>query len=188
MLQVPMLHVRQVPYGWLAAPLLGADGRRIGMVQLWDKPSSRSGGRNFSEADEAVLVQLAHIASVAAENARLFREVQAAVHTRDTFLATVSHDLRNPLASIRGYAQLLLRQEQRSGTPRVQSVHALQTIEATTTRMEHLVDELLDVARVRAGQPLALKYSETDLVALTRASIEAHQGTTTAHTLQLEAA
>jgi signal transduction histidine kinase len=180
------LEEARVPRGWLAAPLLGTDGRRIGLVQLWDKPISRRGSRDFTAEDEAVLAQLAHVASVAAENARLFREVQDAVRTRDNFLATVTHDLRNPLASIRGYAQLLLRQERRSDSPRPRSIHALETIEATTTRMEHLVDELLDVARVRAGQPLALERAETDLVAVARGCIEAHQGTTTRHVLRLE--
>ncbi len=177
-----------VPRGWLAAPLLGTDGRRIGLVQLWDKPSSRRRGRqDFTSEDEAILAQLAHMASVAAENARLFREAQDAVQGRDDFLATVTHDLRNPLASIRGYAQLLLRQERRAPTPRSQAVHALETIQATTTRMERLVDELLDVARVRAGQPLALRRVRSDLVALARACVEAHQGTTDRHTLRLEA-
>jgi PAS domain S-box-containing protein len=49
--------------GWLAAPLVGRDGRNLGLIQLSDKV----GGSEFDEADEAMLVQLAQIASAAVE-------------------------------------------------------------------------------------------------------------------------
>ncbi|HEV7372537.1 PAS domain-containing protein [Arenibaculum sp.] len=49
--------------GWLAAPLVGRDGRNLGLIQLSDKED----GSDFEEADEAMLVQLAQIASTAVE-------------------------------------------------------------------------------------------------------------------------
>ena len=52
--------------GWLAAPLVGRDGRNIGLIQLSDKYEGE-----FTAEDEAILVQLAQMASVAIENARL---------------------------------------------------------------------------------------------------------------------
>ena len=51
--------------GWLAVPLTGRHGRNIGLIQLSDKYEG-----DFSEEDEAILVQLADMASVAIENAR----------------------------------------------------------------------------------------------------------------------
>ncbi|HVL53616.1 MAG TPA: ATP-binding protein [Vitreimonas sp.] len=60
---------------WLAAPLVASDGRNMGLIQL----AGKVGGGDFSPADEAMLMQLARIASVAIENARLY---QAAVDTR----------------------------------------------------------------------------------------------------------
>ncbi len=51
--------------GWLAAPLIGRDGRNLGLIQLSDKDD----GSEFDEADEAVLVQLAQVASAAMEQA-----------------------------------------------------------------------------------------------------------------------
>ncbi|HEY6968944.1 MAG TPA: ATP-binding protein [Candidatus Angelobacter sp.] len=57
--------------GWLAAPLVTRDGRNLGLVQLSQKISGE-----FSEDDEAILVHLAHIASVAVDNVRLYREAQ----------------------------------------------------------------------------------------------------------------
>jgi PAS domain S-box-containing protein len=51
--------------GWLAAPLVGQDGRNLGRIELSDK---RDGGE-FDAADEAMLVQIARIASIAVEQA-----------------------------------------------------------------------------------------------------------------------
>jgi PAS domain S-box-containing protein len=59
--------------GWLAAPLIGRDGRHMGVIQLSDKYEGE-----FTENDESILVQLAQMASVAVENARLYRLAQEA--------------------------------------------------------------------------------------------------------------
>jgi hypothetical protein len=52
---------------WLAAPLTGLDGRELGLIHLLDKD-----GRDFSDVDEAVLVQLAQMTSAAIERASLY--------------------------------------------------------------------------------------------------------------------
>ncbi len=57
--------------GWLAAPLVTRDGRNLGLIQL-----SRKVSGEFTEDDEAILVQLAHMASVAIDNVHLYREAQ----------------------------------------------------------------------------------------------------------------
>ena len=58
-------------YGWLAAPLLTRDGRNLGLIQLSQKLNGE-----FSPDDEAILVQMTHMASVAIDNVRLYREAQ----------------------------------------------------------------------------------------------------------------
>ena len=58
-------------HGWLAAPLLTRDGRNLGLIQLTQKLTGE-----FSPDDEAILVQLSHMASVAIDNVRLYREAQ----------------------------------------------------------------------------------------------------------------
>ncbi|HET6840651.1 MAG TPA: ATP-binding protein [Candidatus Angelobacter sp.] len=60
--------------GWLAAPLLTRDGRNLGLIQL-----SRKIEGEFCEDDEAILVQMAHMASVAIDNVYLYREAQEQV-------------------------------------------------------------------------------------------------------------
>ena len=59
--------------GWLAAPLVGRDGRNMGVIHLSDRYEGE-----FTENDESIIVQLAQMASVAIENARLYREAQEA--------------------------------------------------------------------------------------------------------------
>jgi PAS domain S-box-containing protein len=58
-------------HGWLAAPLVTRDGRNLGLIHLSHKIAGE-----FTPDDEAILVQLAHMASVAIDNVRLYREAQ----------------------------------------------------------------------------------------------------------------
>ncbi|MFE7123750.1 sensor histidine kinase [Streptomyces sp. NPDC057617] len=74
------------------------------------------------------------------------------------FVADASHELRTPLASIRGYAELTRRGREEIGPD---TRHALGRIEAEAQRMTGLVDDLLLLARLDAGRPLA--YETTDL-------------------------
>ncbi|MFI6789947.1 sensor histidine kinase [Nonomuraea sp. NPDC050383] len=81
------------------------------------------------------------------------------------FAADASHELRTPLAAIRGHAELALRAtEPMPGSVR----HALDRIDAESGRMGELVEDLLLLARLDAGRPLA-----RDEVDLTRLAIEA---------------
>lgn len=59
------------PREWLAAPLTALDGRELGLIQAFDKQ-----GGEFSELDEATLMQLAQMASAAVERTQLYRRIQ----------------------------------------------------------------------------------------------------------------
>jgi GAF domain-containing protein len=59
------------PRGWLAAPLAALDGRQLGLIQAFDKQ-----GGEFSELDEATLMQLAQMASAAVERTQLYRRLE----------------------------------------------------------------------------------------------------------------
>lgn len=72
--------------------------------------------------------------------------------TRETFLAAVAHDLKTPLTAIRGLAQLLQRGAERGRIPDAATLATrLGQIVAATGRANALVEEQLDLARVRAG-------------------------------------
>jgi two-component system OmpR family sensor kinase len=81
------------------------------------------------------------------------------------FAADASHELRTPLAAIRGYAELARRHP---GPVPDDVAHALGRVEAESARMSVLVDELLLLARLDAGRPLA-----SEPVDLTRLAIDA---------------
>ena len=112
---------------------------------------------------------------------------QAAVRVRDEVLSAVSHDLRNPLTTIKAQAQRLARRAaQRDMPERELLLDGLQKIDAAATRMNSWIDELLDVTRLEIGQELALRLAMTDLAGLVRQAVEDHQQTTQLHVLRLE--
>jgi two-component system, OmpR family, sensor kinase len=103
---------------------------------------------------------------------RMLGHVQTALRRRAAsearlrrFAADASHELRTPLSAIRGYAELALRHP---GDSPEQVTHALGRVLSESTRMSVLVDELLLLARLDAGRPLA-----TEPVDMTRLVIDA---------------
>jgi GAF domain-containing protein len=81
--------------GWLAVPLVGRNGNSMSLLQLADKDEGE-----FTEEDEAILVQLSRLAAVAIENAKLYDELKLNDQRKDEILAMLAHELRNLLAAI----------------------------------------------------------------------------------------
>ncbi|MCX4553990.1 HAMP domain-containing histidine kinase [Streptomyces sp. NBC_01267] len=77
------------------------------------------------------------------------------------FAADASHELRTPVANIRGHAELALRHD---GSVPAEVRHALERIESESQRMSRLVDDLLLLARLDAGRPL--EHETVDLTLL----------------------
>ena len=99
------------------------------------------------------------VGQVGAAFNRMLGHVEAALARREasesrlrSFAADASHELRTPLAAIRGYAELARRHP---GPLPDDVAHALSRVESETARMSELVDELLLLARLDAGRPLA---------------------------------
>lgn len=116
-------------------------------------------------------------------------ERRALEREREAFLAAISHDLKNPLATIRGAAQLVQRRLARIGQPEAARQAAqLDAITASAVRMTALLDELLDQARLREGQAPDLVRRPADLVALARRVAAEAQGGTTGHRLTVAVA
>jgi signal transduction histidine kinase len=88
-------------------------------------------------------------AALAVEKARLYRIAQEAIKLRDDVLNVVAHDLRNPLGTILLQAGLL-RRRQAEGERR--TTKPAEVIERAATRMNHLIQDLLDVARMEGGR------------------------------------
>jgi signal transduction histidine kinase len=138
-------------HSWLAAPLVGREQDSLGFIQLSDKTD----GGDFSDRDEAMLVQLARMASVAIENVRLLareqharQEAERLNRLRDEFLATISHELRTPLNAILGWAKMLAASK--IDDPRV--AKGLAVIDRNAQAQANIIEDILDVSRIITGK------------------------------------
>jgi PAS domain S-box-containing protein len=105
---------------------------------------------------------------------------------RDAFLATLSHDLKNPLTAVLTQAQMIGRRVARGEAPDWVAPR-LEQIEGNTRRIIAMLNELLDLAQLRTGRPLALNRQPTDLVALARTAAGQHQAATDRHRIEVRA-
>src|SRR5579859_6559940 len=105
------------------------------------------------------------------------------------FLFSLSHDIKSPLAVIKGHAQVLRRQfAARAEPPSVERlVDGLGQIEASASRVAGLLDDLVEVAKVQAGDSLPLHRSELDVVPLAHETIERYQRLADQHQFVLHA-
>ncbi len=149
----------------------------VGAVQV----ALRGRRRQYELRDQ--MIKLAE-AQEAERQARAIAE--NAVRVREEFLASVAHDLKNPLGAIKAFSQLLQRQLARGNTVEPTGIsHGLARIDAMVTRTVAQLDELLDVARLQADQPLQLDLRPTDLVALAQRVTAEYQQTTSTHQMRV---
>ncbi|HZU00682.1 MAG TPA: ATP-binding protein, partial [Ktedonobacteraceae bacterium] len=112
--------------------------------------------------------------------------LKEAERLKDEFIGIAAHELRSPLAVLKGFAQMLLVQTARGKGPALADwqMEALQNIDQATLRMIELTEDLLDVTRLQAGR-LTLHCEPTDLVALSQRVVTRLQLTTERHTITL---
>jgi PAS domain S-box-containing protein len=114
--------------------------------------------RSFTEEQVRLLKGISDLAGIFLENAQLYREAAEANRAKDEFLATLSHELRNPLGAIaNAVAALERRAAQEPAAARLRQI-----IHRQTHHLARLVDDLLDVARATAGK-IALNRQPIDL-------------------------
>ena len=116
------------------------------------------------------------------ELSRRNEELREAVAARDVFLSVAAHELKTPVTSLRGFAQLLLRDARTKGDiPAERLESALEVVEGQSGKLTDLVNRLLDTAQIQAGK-LRIDPVSTDLVALVRSAL-AQQAVSDRHTL-----
>lgn len=106
--------------------------------------------QTFKPEDTAFVERLADRAAVAIANARLYEAVQAANEAKSDFISLVSHELRLPMTSIRGYTDLLLKEM--AGPLNQAQERFLQTVKRNLNRMAVLVNDLSDINRIESGR------------------------------------
>jgi signal transduction histidine kinase len=144
---------------FLGVPVAGRRGT-FGNLYLTEK----IGAEAFTEQDEHIAVLLAAMTAAAVENARLHEEsarLLAEVHqlhrTRERFFAMVNHELRNALAAVYGWSELLVRRKDRATIPPA----AFEVLEAAEQAVG-IINDLLDLSRLDEDRlKLALRLVES---------------------------
>jgi signal transduction histidine kinase len=114
----------------------------------------------FDEDAQALVARLADRAAIAIENGRLYDAVQLANRAKSEFVSLVAHELKVPMTSIRGYADLLGV----AGEVNEQQQSFVTTIKNNVERMAVLVSDLSDISRIESGQ-LNVKREQVDMLA-----------------------
>jgi len=166
-------------HAWLAVPLK-VKGNVIGIIALDGNSVSQ-----FSERHAQLAVTYANQVAIALENARLFSDLQVELTARKDLIAelesknaelerftyTVSHDLKSPLFTIRGFLGYLEQDALSGNHERLKS--DIQRISDATDKMQRLLNELLELSRIgrikNESQPI--RFGE-----LAREAVELVQG------------
>lgn len=131
--------------------------------------------RPLEDTDQALVQELGRRAGSAVENARLYHEAQEAIRVRDEFLSIASHELNTPLTPLMMNLQRLQRTVSTGAGAQVmadeQLVRVVDVAQRQTKRLARLVNELLDISRIRLGR-LELNPEEVDLGNVVRDVVE----------------
>lgn len=145
-------------------PLM-AQGRLIGTLSFGSK--SRP---TFSAREIEVMWAVSNLVAMAMSRLNMEQALRDADRRKDEFLATLAHELRNPLAPIRSGLQVL-------DVKGAQSPHAIRVREIMSRQVDHvvrLVDDLLEVSRIRNGK-IALRMERVEVGSVIRQAVEASQ-------------
>lgn len=104
----------------------------------------------FSEENVDFIERLADHAAIAIDNARLFQQVQQANAAKTEFISFVSHELKQPMTSMKGYADLLIKGV--GGELTDNQLQFVKVIRSNVGRMDRIVQDLLDVSRIESGR------------------------------------
>jgi signal transduction histidine kinase len=160
----------------MVVPLV-AHGHTFGALSFVTAES----GRQYTDADFQFAQDLAFRAAMAVENARAYRQLNAANRAKDEFLATLSHELRTPLNAVLGWARML-----REGkVSPMKMTHAFEVIERSAAAQVGLVEDLLDLSRIITGK-FRLNVGVVDLAAAIDAAVEAVQPAATAKGIAIQ--
>jgi signal transduction histidine kinase/CheY-like chemotaxis protein len=132
---------------------IGSGGKVLGAITL----AYAESGRIYSQDDFTFIQEFTNHWRVLLENARLYREISRRDLSKDTFLAYLSHELRNPLAPIKSALELLCIKNKDQ-----ELVQDIKTINHQFNLMVRLLSDLLDKTRFTSGK-IRLEMRQTDL-------------------------
>jgi len=133
-------------------PVISREGLLVGTLGVYDPVVER----DFGQQDVEALQLLAHQVAIAIENARLNQ-------LKNEFLSIVSHELKTPITSIKGFAQVLQRRLSPDSMERVSRY--LEVINHQADRLTGLINDLLDLSRIQTGR-FAFEKEPVEYIAL----------------------
>ena len=139
------------------------------VMRILDEASRETAAlRAHSQALEEKSLSLEH---ATAELSELNEQLKSLDRLKDDFMSSVTHELRTPLTSIRALAELMLDDP---GMDPAQRQHFLGLVVAETERLTRLVNQVLDMAKIEAGEA-DWRSTEVDLCALARQAVQTTQ-------------
>jgi PAS domain S-box-containing protein len=180
----PLL-TRSAMGAWAAIPL-AVDGRSLGVLGL-----AFATTRALNTDERSFLLALAEVGAQAMDRARLYAserlartEAEAAVRAQDEFLSVAAHELRTPVAAVKVTAQLAERTMARGRLEPERMAAHLQRIGNAADRLAALIEDLLDVSRLRTGR-IRLRCEPIDVRALLDEIVGRYIATETRHRFSL---
>ena len=168
------LELRQGNRSMLVVPLV-AHGKTLGTMTC-----IASAGQIYESDDLAASSGLAHRVAMAVHSGVLHEQVQEAVRARQMILATVSHDVKNVLTSVKMRSELLLN----SADPYTSEQGA--AIDRSAVRMDKMLDDLMDIASIERGQ-LSMRPGTQNVDTLVTEALESHRSEALVRNIRLEA-
>lgn len=153
--ELGVVSVLCVPISWR--------GRILGALSF----AYAESGQHYTTQHLAVAVDLARRAAIAMENAHLYHQLREADRRKDEFLATLAHELRNPLAPLRN-ALTMLKAD--ACDPRT-FAETRDLMDRQLQQMVRLVDDLLDVSRISRNR-IELRKKIVSLGDVVRSAVE----------------
>jgi PAS domain S-box-containing protein len=145
-----------------STPLITRSGKIVGVLSTHFRRPHRP-----SDREKHLIDLCARQAVDFIENARLYDELRESDRRKDEFLATLAHELRNPLAPISNSLEILrLSDDLSPGAEHVRDI-----MERQVNHMIRLVDDLLEVSRITRGK-IELKKERVELVTIIRSAVE----------------
>ncbi|MBU4223454.1 MAG: GAF domain-containing sensor histidine kinase [Euryarchaeota archaeon] len=162
---------------FIGTPLM-SKGKVVGALSLGTKKK-----RIFTQDDLDLLFSIGNVIGIAVENARLYKEskenlqklqkayeeLQALDKMKDEFISNVSHELKTPLISIKGYGELLY-DEKLDGLSDNQK-KSLEVIIRNADRLTRLIDSILFISKLHAGK-IEFHFESLNLDEIVQVSIE----------------
>ena len=147
---------------YICVPLV-ARGAAIGVLTFVFAES----GRRYCDGDVELAKDLARRVAAAVDNAQLYQRLRSEDRRKDEFLATLAHELRNPLAPIRTGLEILRHSPSAAAFEKTRDI-----MERQLSHMVRLIDDLLDLSRVTRGKVL-LHKERADLRSIVDTALEA---------------